>query len=108
MIVIFKYLFSSKFNGLAIYPFIFLKHKLLKENFRVINHEKIHLKQQLELLWLPFFIWYGIEFAVRLIQFKNTQLAYKNIIFEREAYKNESNLNYLKDRKLFSFLKYLR
>lgn len=107
MIVIFKYLFSSKFNGLAIYPFIFLKHKLLKENFRVINHEKIHLKQQLELLWLPFFIWYSIEFLVRLIQFKNKQLAYKNISFEQEAYANELNMNYLKNRKLFSFINYL-
>jgi hypothetical protein len=107
MILVCKHIFSSNFNGLAIYPFIFIKDKTLKNNIRIINHEKIHLKQQLELLWLPFFIWYSIEFLVRLIQFKNKQLAYKNISFEQEAYANELNMNYLKNRKLFSFINYL-
>jgi hypothetical protein len=27
-----------------------------------VNHEKIHLRQQLELLVLPFYVWYIIEF----------------------------------------------
>lgn len=28
------------------------------------NHEKIHLKQMQEMLWLPFYIWYGIEYLI--------------------------------------------
>ncbi len=108
MILVFKHILPSKFIGVAIYPFIFIKDKSFKTDLQLINHEKIHLKQQLELLLLPFFIWYAIEFLFRYIQFKNAHMAYKNISFEKEAYINESNLNYLNDRKLFSFLKYLK
>ena len=72
-----------------------------------MNHERIHLKQQLELLILPFFIWYGLEFLVRLLQYKNRREAYLNISFEREAYHNEFNLEYLKKRPFWCFLKYL-
>lgn len=73
----------------------------------LINHEKIHIKQQLELLWLPFFIWYFVEYLVRLVQYRNWNIAYRNISFEREAYQNEYNPNYLLTRERFSFFKYL-
>ena len=93
--------------GLTIYPFIFLKKKQLKDDIYLLNHETIHLKQQLELLIIPFFVWYGIEYIFRLIQYRNQFLAYKNISFEREAYTNDSDLNYTKNRKFWSFLKYI-
>ncbi len=73
-----------------------------------MNHEKIHLKQQLELLIIPFYLIYTIEFLVRLFQYKKRNLAYRNISFEREAYTNEFNLGYLKRRPFWRFLKYLR
>ena len=72
-----------------------------------MNHERIHLKQQFELLIIPFFIWYGLEFLVRLLQYRNRRDAYLNISFEREAYQNEFDLEYLKKRHFWSFLKYL-
>ncbi|MGV8946639.1 MAG: hypothetical protein ACOH1N_09435 [Lutibacter sp.] len=72
-----------------------------------MNHEKIHLKQQIELLWIFFFVWYFIEYFIRIIQYKKHDIAYRNISFEKEAYKNEQNLNYLEYRKVFAFLKYL-
>ncbi len=93
--------------GLTIYPFIFLKKKQLKDNIYLLNHETIHLKQQLELLIIPFFVWYGIEYIFRLFQYRNQFLAYRNISFEREAYTNDSDLNYTKNRKFWSFLKYI-
>ncbi len=74
----------------------------------VINHERIHTAQQRELLFIPFYIFYVIEWLLRMIQYRNWNKAYRNISFEREAYTNGHNLNYLKDRKLYSFLKYLR
>jgi hypothetical protein len=107
MIYISKFIIPKKFNGLTIWPFIFLRHKELKLNKILVNHEVIHLKQQLELLVLPFFIWYGIEYLFRLVQYKDAFNAYKNISFEREAYANEKNLDYLKHRKLYSFFNYL-
>ena len=106
-VVVFSTLFAKNVRGMAIYPFIFLKDKSLKNNPILINHERIHLRQQIEMLWIFFFLWYGIEFLIRWIQFKNANLAYQNISFEREAYANEMDLNYLKHRKFWAFLKYL-
>ncbi|MDP3312952.1 hypothetical protein [Lutibacter sp.] len=107
MIVILKYLIPNSYSGLAIYPFIFLKERKLEENKPLLNHERIHLQQQKELLWVFFFVWYFIEFIILLLKFKNRNKAYKNISFEKEAYKNEENLLYLNQRKFYSFLKYL-
>jgi hypothetical protein len=86
---------------------VFVKHRVDKENMVFVNHEKIHLRQQLELLVIPFFIWYFLEYLVRLVQYKNADLAYRNISFEREAYANELNLDYLKNRSFLQFLKHL-
>lgn len=74
----------------------------------VVNHERIHTAQQRELLFVPFYIIYGIEWLFRLVQYRNFYDAYMNISFEREAYANGNNLTYLSHRKLFSWLKYLR
>ena len=108
MILCSRYLVPNGYLGLTIFPFVFLKNKKLKEDAQLINHEKIHLNQQLELLILPFFIWYVIEFLLRLCFYKNWDLAYRNISFEREAYANESNTKYMHQRKFWQFLKYIR
>jgi hypothetical protein len=106
MIVILRYMVPRGFTGITIFPFVFLKNKLMKADVVLINHERIHLKQQLELLVLPFFLFYGLEFLVRLFQYKSWYLAYKQISFEREAYTNEKDLNYLKSRPFWNFINY--
>lgn len=73
-----------------------------------MNHERIHFKQQIEMLWVFFFFWYGIEYLVRLLQYKNSYRAYRNISFEREAYQNEKNTAYLSSRRRFAFLSYIK
>ncbi|PIV94487.1 MAG: hypothetical protein COZ17_07275 [Flavobacteriaceae bacterium CG_4_10_14_3_um_filter_33_47] len=108
MILCYKYLVPKGYIGLTIFPFIFLKDKKFKTHIELINHEKIHIKQQLEFLILPFFVWYGIEFLVRFYQYKSWHLAYINISFEREAFANECKVNYLNERRFWQFLKYLR
>ena len=106
MILISKYIVPRGYFGITLFPFMVLKNKALSKNSVLINHEKIHLKQQLELLVVPFFILYGLEFVIRLIKHRNWHLAYKNISFEREAYINESNFDYLRNRKNWSFMNY--
>lgn len=93
---------------MALWPFILVKSKALKTNAVFINHEHIHLKQQLELLILPFYLWYGVEFLLRLCHYKDRHMAYRNISFEREAYSNEANLHYIKSRKYWAFTGYLK
>lgn len=95
------------FVGITLYPFIFLKRKDLKHDAELINHEKIHLKQQQELLIVFFFLFYLIEWTVKFLKYRNTFLAYKNLSFEREAYLNQDNLYYLENRKTWAFLNYI-
>tara|TARA_Y100000815_G_C13320982_1_gene492301 strand:+ start:96 stop:425 length:330 start_codon:yes stop_codon:yes gene_type:complete len=108
VILVSKYLVPRGYIGLTVFPFMFLKHKTLKGNSVLINHEKIHLRQQLELLIIPFFMIYILEYVVRLIQYRSRQLAYRNISFEREAYINEKDLDYFKKRPFWNFVKYFK
>jgi len=98
---------NTKISGITLFPFILLRKKELRHNEILINHEKIHLQQQLELLIIPFYIWYLSEYYIRYLRCKNADLAYRSISFEREAYANDQNLTYLKNRKFWSFLAYL-
>lgn len=94
-------------SAIALWPFVFMRKKLKhKENNVLINHERIHLRQQLELLLIGFYILYILHYFFLLIRFKNHSKAYKNIIFEKEAYARENDLQYLKNRKLFSFIRF--
>ncbi|MBU2929240.1 hypothetical protein [Winogradskyella psychrotolerans] len=107
MILISKYIVPKGYLGITIFPFMFLRSKDLKGNSVLVNHEGIHLRQQLELLIIPFYIIYAFEFLYRLFQYRNWKLAYMNISFEREAYKNEKDLDYLKSRSLWQFISYI-
>ena len=107
MILIFKHLFYRNYVGLSLWPFIILKDDALKKDEVLINHEKIHLRQQSELLILPFYLFYILEWLIRTILYLDSYRAYQNISFEREAYANEKNPKYLAERRPFSFLDYL-
>lgn len=107
MMLISKYLVPKGYRGIALFPFIVLRQSRMKDDPVLINHEKIHLRQQLELLVIPFFIWYGLEFLIRYLKYRNWRMAYSTISFEREAYKNEKDLNYLKSRSWYGFLGYV-
>lgn len=71
---------------------------------KTINHEEIHTAQIKEMLYIFFYIWYFIEWIIRLFC-KGS--AYRNISFEQEAYSNESDTSYLINRKKYSWLKYI-
>ena len=73
-----------------------------------MNHEFIHFRQQIELLILPFYIYYLLNYLINLIRFQNHFQAYRNILFEREAYENDSNLSYLSERRFAAWTSYMR
>lgn len=93
-------------SAIALFPFILFKNKASKSDAILLNHERIHLKQQLELLILPFYIIYLFQYLINLLIYRNHYKAYINIVFEKEAFHNERYLNYLQHRKPFSFLKF--
>jgi hypothetical protein len=79
-----------------------------KDNQLLLHHEKIHLKQQIELGILFFFLLYIVEFCINWFKLRDKQQAYHAISFEQEAYENETDLAYLKNRKGYAFVKYLK
>ncbi|WP_138477386.1 hypothetical protein [Dyadobacter bucti] len=93
-------------EGMAFYPFIFLKTKSPAR--LLINHERIHLRQQIEMGLVVFYVWYFVEYLIRLVQYKKHYLAYLHISFEREAFRNQDDFDYLKNRKFWAFLKYVQ
>ncbi|MBP1223555.1 hypothetical protein [Flavobacterium sp. 1355] len=107
-LIVAKYLIPKGYRGMTVFPFVVLKYDFDKANQVFVNHERIHLKQQIELLIIPFFVWYFLEYLFRLAQYKNKDLAYRNISFEREAYAKETDLNYLKKRSFFQFMDYIK
>ena len=107
LVLVSKILFRKGFGGIALWPFIIVKKATLKNDLVFINHEKIHLAQQVELLVIPFYAWYSTEYIIKWFIYKDRRKAYRNLSFEREAYNNEHNLQYLSQRKRWSFLKHL-
>ena len=71
------------------------------------RHEAIHFWQQVELLFVMQWILYGVFWLIGMARIRNGTLAYYQNPFEIEAYENESNPDYLKERKLYSWRKYI-
>jgi hypothetical protein len=90
-------------SGMALFPFILVKKPALKYDPVFVNHELIHLRQQLELLILPFYIFYLFNYFINLLIYRNHYTAYLNIVFEREAYAMDKNVTYLKSRKFWAW-----
>lgn len=105
--VVNKYLLRRHFVGITLWPFIVMRTANLQEDRVFINHEKIHIRQQAEMMVIFFFLWYFFEYLFRLLQYRDRYIAYLNISFEREAYARELELDYLKKRSFWSFLAYL-
>lgn len=70
-----------------------------------LNHEAIHTAQMKEMWYVFFYLWYLIEWVIRLFKKGN---AYRNISFEQEAYDNQSWLKYLENRPRFAWLDYIQ
>ena len=118
------------YKALTIWPILFIRKKMkawfTEEDER---HEKIHGRQQEELLFvgaviaavlyvvgcgwwsllaLPLaFYLYGILYLVCLIRYRNHKMAYRNNPFEAEAYLFEADIYYLSRRKHFAWVGYI-
>lgn len=96
-------------GGMSLFPVVILREKYNSDdefwNLRgqkTINHESIHFQQQLELGVLPFYFIYVLEYLLKLPFYGSK--AYENISFEREAYENDEDLEYLDNRTRYCWL----
>ncbi|MBK6837119.1 MAG: hypothetical protein IPG90_01590 [Bacteroidetes bacterium] len=92
---------------MALWPFIFIKREF-KSDPVLLNHERIHIRQQKELFLIFFYFFYFTHYLINLILYRNHKIAYRNIIFEREAYACEKDLVYLSKRKIFNFMSFIK
>ena len=93
-------------TAMAIYPFVIFHDRQAMKSEKILRHGFIHFRQQLELLILPFYVLYLMNYLLNLMVFREHDRAYRNILFEREAYANEANPEYLKHRRYFAWLRY--
>jgi len=103
-----KYFPPKGFGAINLFGLIIARKEYGKLNDVEKNHERIHTRQMLEMLIIFFYITYIIEWLIRLIQYKDRKKAYLNISYERESYKHMYDLDYLKRRHFFAFIKYYR
>lgn len=119
------------YTAITLWPLIFARKGTKPLKAHVENHEKIHLRQQLEVLvasaavlalviWLTGWSWwwmlaslavyyagYGLDYAIRRILYRSHFEAYRNIATEQEAYLNEQDAAYLANRRPFAWIRYI-
>lgn len=116
-----KYIPFEGFNAINLFGVLFVRGNSRIDD-QTLRHEEIHTCQMKEMLYIGFYIWYVIEWLIRLLSYSlrhvsrkvrdkerkwNPHLAYRKISFEKEAYDNQSDLNYKKSRKAFAWVKYI-
>lgn len=121
----------SSCETITIGPFVFSKLSKDEIDQSINNHETCHSAQWIEMAcatgiivlmlqlifgisawWyfsagLTFYAWYGVEYVVRLAMTRNLNKAYETVSFEQEAYKNQNDCNYIENRLLFSWIKFI-
>ncbi|AZQ45186.1 hypothetical protein EJ995_06095 [Nonlabens ponticola] len=103
--MILKQLKLLNIDGITLYPFVLLREREMSHDKQLINHEYIHLRQQLELLIIPFYLWYILEYLALRLKYSH-RTAYRNIVFEKEAYSMDTNQEYLESRSIWAFVKF--
>jgi|6_EtaG_2_1085325.scaffolds.fasta_scaffold11161_6 hypothetical protein len=112
-----------KIKAINIMGIIFHNGRLFVED---VTHEKIHSYQWFEFIPIGlalyvgtrsipialfglfgFPILYVMNVLLNLCLYDTFQDAYRNTVFEREAYRNQSNKEYLNKRVIFSWVNYI-
>ena len=98
------------FRALTFCKWIFARKEYGELPETTVNHEKIHIAQEDDFFipvikYLIFYIWYGLEWIFKLPASLFGYNAYYSISFEQETYEHQDDLEYLKNRKRFAWLK---
>jgi hypothetical protein len=95
----------KSYSGFSFFIFIWI-YAPLKKDPSLVRHEKIHFYQQVELLFFFHWLLYSMFYVAARLAGHNHERAYRANPFEQEAYQQENNLNYLRDRKVYSWVRY--
>ena len=86
--------------AITLYPFIICKGEMDEQT---LNHEKIHLAQQRELWLVGFYLLYAFYWLRARLLGMSSHDAYMAIPFEVEAYAQQHDMDYLKNRERFAW-----
>ena len=94
------------YSTINLFGILFTKEDNLSQTS--LNHEAIHTAQMKEMLYIFFYIWYGIEYVLIRLFHKKQNDAYHDVSFEEEAYLNDHSEYYLACRKHYAWIKYVK
>lgn len=86
------------YSAINLFGVLFVR-KGVRINETLMRHEQIHTRQMKDLLYIPFYILYILEWLFLLLRFRDWHKAYRAISFEREAYEHQDNEHYLTRRR---------
>jgi hypothetical protein len=94
-------------GAFAFFPFIVVRDTKILYNDEYIRHEKIHLIQYRESLFVGILLFGFLQYIYARVVLRKTKIqAYYYMSHEQEAHQNDTNPQYFKQRKLFSYYKY--
>ncbi|MBO5217547.1 MAG: hypothetical protein J6B41_07380 [Alistipes sp.] len=106
-IIVNRFIPFKGFAAMYFFGLLFVR-KGARVGERMIRHEAIHHEQAKEMLFIFFYLWYVVEWLLRLLLQPFTgKNAYRNISLEREAYAKQRYVGYTDTRKHFHWLRYI-
>lgn len=100
--VFLSYFTPITIGAITIGPFVFSRGEISEVTK---NHETIHWQQYIECGIIGFIILYYLFYVINFLRYRDGEKAYFEIPFEKEAYDNDENLEYLEGRERYSWIR---
>ena len=94
-----------RFHAITLFPIIFYNDGPMTA--RDIRHETVHLWQQAAMLIVPFYVLYLLFWVAGLVRYRDRDRAYREIPFERSAYRLERQAHLRRSTMAFDWLNHL-
>lgn len=95
------------YTGFSFFIFIWISN-LETDQERLIRHERIHFRQQVELLFVFHWLLYGLFYLISRLKGHRHYIAYRYNPFEIEAYQHDRDALYLSRRNPYAWTKSLK
>lgn len=94
------------YTGMSFFIFVWICRQATDEK-RLLRHEIIHFRQQVELLFIFHWILYSLFYLVSRFKGHGHYTAYRYNPFELEAFTHDAETDYLERRKPFAWIRYI-
>ena len=95
------------YTGLSFFIFIWITREP-NDQKQLIHHEKIHFWQQVEMLFVFHWLFYGVFYLLGRMTGQCHYIAYRYNPFEIEAYTYDGDEDYLTKRRAFAWIGFVR